>query len=275
MATLVPGRNEMRRELVLTFLLCFAAIPGFAQDRLNGKWATDKPANPNAVSDPLRRSHSVQLELSIEDGRASGALALGGLGGRFITFKDAKVSGDKFQFRTTPENDSNAVTTWAVELVDDNTALISHDQVDFTGTFPPGTRLSDITGSRLMPVIPPATATPGGGNGSLSGTVRDSRRANIPGVTVTATNVDTGLTSTATTDETGAYEFPGTIPGKYTVTASLPGFNTSTVSDLSVGNSRLQQDLTLEIRVPTAKAASGETCSQPHSVWCAVLHRAK
>ena len=49
----------------------------------------------------------------------------------------------------------------------------------------------------------------------------------------------------------------------------------TTVSDLSVGNSRLQQDLTLEIRVPTAKAASGETCSQPYSVWCAVLHRAK
>ena len=265
----------MRRKLVLTFLLCFAAIPGFAQNQLNGKWATDKPANLNDVPDPFRRSQSVQLELRIEDAKASGALALGGLGGRFITFKDAKVRGDKFQFRTTPEKDPNAVTTWAVELVDENTALISHDQVDFAGTYPPGPVLSDITGSRPRPVIPPATSTPGGGNGSLSGTVRDSRSANIPGVTVTATNVDTGLKSTATTDETGAYEFPGATPGKYTVTASLPGFNTRTVSDLSVGNSRIQQDLTLEVRVPTAKAASGETCSQPYSVWCAVLHRAK
>ena len=99
------------------------------------------------------------LEFSIEDDKASGALALGGLGGRFITFKDAKVNGDKFQFSTTPEKDPNAVTTWAVELVDENTALISHDQVDFVGTYPPGTRLSDITGSRPLPVIPPATAT--------------------------------------------------------------------------------------------------------------------
>jgi hypothetical protein len=94
-------------------------------------------------------------------------------------------------------------------------------------------------------------------------------------VTITATNVDTGLKSTATTDETGAYEFPGATPGKYTVTASLQGFNNRTVSDLSIGNTRLQQDLTLEIRVPMAKAASGETCSQAYSVWCAVLHRAK
>jgi hypothetical protein len=217
----------------------------------------------------------VQLELSIEDAKVSGALALGGLGGRFITFKDATVNGDRFQFRTSPQKDPNAVTTWAVELVDENTVLISHDQVDFQGTYPPGTRLSDITRSQPRPVIPPATATPGGGNGSLSGTVRDSNGANMPGVTITATNVDTGLESTTTADETGAYEFPGATPGRYTVTASLPGFNTRTVSDLSVSNSRLQQDLTLEIRVPTAKAASGETCSQPYSVWCAVLHRAK
>ena len=147
----------MRRKLVLTFLLCFAAIPGFAQNQLNGKWATDKPANLNDVPDPFRRSQSVQLELRIEDAKASGAL--GGLGGRFITFKDAKVSGDKFQFRTTPEKDPNAVTTWAVELVDENTALISHDQVDSAGTYPPGTVLGDITGSRPRPVIPPATAT--------------------------------------------------------------------------------------------------------------------
>jgi hypothetical protein len=264
----------MGRKLVLTFLFCLAAIPGLAQHRLNGKWATDKPANLNAVPDPFQKTQNVQMEVSIENAKASGSLAMGGLGGTFITFKDGKVDGNKLQFTTTPDKDPSAVTTWAVEWVDENTALISHDQVDFRVTYPPGTLLSDIMGSQPRPVITPATASPGG-NGSLGGTVRDSSRANIPGVIVIATNVDTGLKSTVTTDENGAYEFSGAIPGKYTVTTSRPEFTTRTVSDLIVGDSRLQQDLTLEIRVPTAKAASGETCSQPYSIWCAVLHRAK
>jgi len=265
----------MRKKLILAFLLHLAAISAIAQNRLDGKWVTDKPANLNAVPDPSKRSQIVQLELSIEDDKASGSLALGGLGGTLYTFKDRKLNGNRLQFETTPEKDPNAVTTWAVELVDANTVLISHDQVEIRGTYPPGTRLSDIMASQPRSVIPPATATLGGGSGSLGGTVRDSSRATIPGVTITATHVDTGLKSTATSDEAGAYEFQAAAPGKYTVTASLQGFSSKTVSDLSVGDSRLQQDLTLEIRVPLAKAASGETCSQPYSVWCAVLHRAK
>jgi hypothetical protein len=264
----------MRRKLGLIFLLCLAAMPGLAQNPLDGKWITDNPANPDAGPDPLARSQRVQLELTIKEARASGAVALGGLGGRFITFQDAQVNGNKFQFRTTPEKDPNAVTTWAVELVDENTALISHNQVDFAGTYWTGSRPGEITASWPRAVIPPAMP-PGGGNGSLSGTVRDSARATIPGVTITATNAGTGLTATVTTNEAGAYEFSGAAPGTYTVTASLPGFDTRTVRDLSVGSSRLELDLTLEIRVPRAKAASGETCSQPYSVWCAVLHRAK
>ena len=265
----------MHKKLMLALLLHLAAIPGVAQNRLNGRWATDKSANLNAVPDPFKRPQIVQLELSIEDGKASGSLALGGLGGTFYAFKDRKLNGNKLQFETTPEKDPNAVTTWAVELVDENTALISHDQVEIRGTYPPGTLLSDIIGSRPRPVIPPATATLGGGSGSLGGTVRDSSRALIPGVTITVTNVDTGLKSTPSTDEAGAYEFTGATPGKYTLAASRPDFNTSNVSDLIMGNSRLQQDLTLETRIPTAKATSGETCSRSYSVWCAVLHRAK
>jgi hypothetical protein len=37
----------------------------------------------------------------------------------------------------------------------------------------------------------------------LSGTVRDESGAVLPGVTVTATQTDTGLVRTAATDETG------------------------------------------------------------------------
>lgn len=127
----------MRRTLILAFLLYLAAIPCLAQNQLSGKWATDKAADLNSVPDPSKRSQVVQLELSIEDDKASGSLALGGLGGTFYAFKDRKLNGNKLQFETTSEKDSNAVTMWAVELVDENTALISHDQVEIRGTYPP------------------------------------------------------------------------------------------------------------------------------------------
>src|SRR5690242_2927149 len=73
-------------------------------------------------------------------------------------------------------------------------------------------------------------------NGSLSGTVADTAKALIPGVTVTATNVDTGVVSTAVTNETGTYNIPSLLPGVYKVTAELPGFQTQTFTDVRLGN---------------------------------------
>ena len=121
--------TDMRRKLFLIVLLYLAAVPGFAQQGLNGKWATDKPANLNPASD-FQRSESVQLELSVLDAKVSGALTIGGLGGTFLTFKDGKLNGNKFQFKTTPDKDPNALTTWTVELVDANTVLLSHGIVE-------------------------------------------------------------------------------------------------------------------------------------------------
>jgi hypothetical protein len=66
----------------------------------------------------------------------------------------------------------------------------------------------------------------------------------IPGVTVSLTHLDTGQTLTVTSDETGRYEF-SSIQGKYRLTASLPGFRTTTINDLSIGSSQSQQDVTL------------------------------
>ena len=48
----------------------------------------------------------------------------------------------------------------------------------------------------------------GGINASLGGTVSDSTGALIPGVEVTARQTDTGVASTAVTNETGTYRFP-------------------------------------------------------------------
>src|SRR6478672_5805454 len=73
-------------------------------------------------------------------------------------------------------------------------------------------------------------------NASLSGTVSDAAKALIPGVTVTATNVETGVISTGLTNESGTYNVPSLLPGVYKVTAELPGFQTQTYTDVRLGN---------------------------------------
>ena len=60
----------------------------------------------------------------------------------------------------------------------------------------------------------------------LSGTVRDESGAVLPGVTVTATQTDTGLTRTVVTDETGAYVLSNLPLGPYRVEVALQGFRT-------------------------------------------------
>src|SRR5215471_17478799 len=72
-------------------------------------------------------------------------------------------------------------------------------------------------------------------NATLGGTVSDSTRALIPGVTVTATNTATGIVSTLVTNEAGAYQFASLQTGTYKVTAELPGFQTQVVNNFTLG----------------------------------------
>src|SRR5687768_1012681 len=74
-------------------------------------------------------------------------------------------------------------------------------------------------------------------NGSIGGVVRDPSQALIPGVTVTVTNTQTGVTSKWITNESGAYNAPGLLPGVYRVTADLPGFRQSIYNDVQLGTS--------------------------------------
>src|SRR6516225_5037622 len=62
------------------------------------------------------------------------------------------------------------------------------------------------------------------GNAQLGGLIEDSSKALIPGVTVTATNVDTNVTQTTLSNESGTYTFSALAPGKYKVSADLSGF---------------------------------------------------
>jgi hypothetical protein len=59
---------------------------------------------------------------------------------------------------------------------------------------------------------------------SISGTVTDSSGAAVAGATVTATNVDTAVATTLTTNTQGFYSFQELPLGKYTVDVSKSGF---------------------------------------------------
>ena len=74
-------------------------------------------------------------------------------------------------------------------------------------------------------------------NGSIEGTISDASGAVLPGVTVTVTNVDTGIERVVITNEKGLFRAPLLPLGNYRVSAELQGFKKfeKTGVSLSVG----------------------------------------
>jgi hypothetical protein len=66
----------------------------------------------------------------------------------------------------------------------------------------------------------------------VSGTVEDSSKAPLPGVTVEATNKDTGLVQVTVTDANGFFRILNLPTGNYRLTATLDGFATSTAENV-------------------------------------------
>src|SRR2546426_36907 len=73
-------------------------------------------------------------------------------------------------------------------------------------------------------------------NATVSGTIGDATGAVLPGVEVTATNDATGVVTVVLSNESGAYNFASLLPGVYKVSASLPGFQTKSFTDVQLGN---------------------------------------
>ena len=78
-----------------------------------------------------------------------------------------------------------------------------------------------------------------GRTASISGNIMDESGAVLPGVTVTVTNLDTGISRSLVTDDTGRYRAPELELGNYGVKAELAGFQTTIRSgiELTVGRS--------------------------------------
>src|SRR5262245_66492467 len=76
-------------------------------------------------------------------------------------------------------------------------------------------------------------AAPAAGQSSTTtadmiGFVSDSSQAILPGATVTATNLDTNFSRSASTNEEGRFFIPALPIGAYRVTAAMDGFETQT-----------------------------------------------
>ena len=83
--------------------------------------------------------------------------------------------------------------------------------------------------------------------GTITGEVKDSTGAVVPGATVTVVNKATNATRTTASNDVGLFDFPALPPGHYTVKSELDGFKT-TSRDLEL---QVQQtarvDFTLEL----------------------------
>jgi len=105
----------------------------------------------------------------------------------------------------------------------------------------------------------------------MTGTVTDSTGAVLPGVTVTATNVDSGNTFVAVTDERGNFRLPVRI-GNYRINAELTGFaNVNRTTQMLVGQtsvvnfqmapSTLQETVTVTGETPLVNTATSSVAA--------------
>jgi hypothetical protein len=84
--------------------------------------------------------------------------------------------------------------------------------------------------------------------GGVVGAVKDPQGAFIPGVAVTITNTETGLTRETLTDARGAFNLVNVLPGPYDVKVSLQGFREAVRSNVPVSIGQISRvDVTLEV----------------------------
>jgi hypothetical protein len=97
---------------------------------------------------------------------------------------------------------------------------------------------------------------------SLSGRVEDSSGGGVPGVTVTATNPQTGLVRVTVTAADGTYRFPSLPIGTYTVVAELAGFATVTTENVAL-NVATGREIDITLRQAAVSEAITVTAEAP------------
>jgi hypothetical protein len=84
--------------------------------------------------------------------------------------------------------------------------------------------------------------------GSVSGTVKDASGAVLSNASVTATNIDTGVHATLTTNGSGFYSFPQLNVGRYDIAIEKNGFKPYRRTDVNIdANSAVTVDAVLNV----------------------------
>src|ERR1700730_15157467 len=82
---------------------------------------------------------------------------------------------------------------------------------------------------------PEVTVAQGETTSAIIGQVSDASGGAVPGATVTTTNNETGSKRSASTDESGRFNFPQLKPGTYTVRVESQGFDPRQIDAVSSG----------------------------------------
>jgi len=123
-----------------------------------------------------------------------------------------------------------------------------------------GTRLTTMLRSTLSIFIfvglfhfllPEATFSQGETTSAIVGQVSDASGAAVPSATVTVTNKETGLRRSASTDDSGRFNFPQLKPGAYSVKAEAEGFEPQQNDAVSAA---LGQKQTADFRLKIAQS---------------------
>jgi hypothetical protein len=134
-----------------------------------------------------------------------------------------------------------------------------------------GTFLCSLTLVALAALVLPRSAAAQAATGTLLGNVVDESGAGVPGVTVTATDVNTTTARTAVTNDSGYYIFSSLRDGIYTVDAELQGFkkvvrqgvrvdvNTTVRVDLKLEVGRLEESVTVAAETPLLQTDRTDT----------------
>ncbi len=103
--------------------------------------------------------------------------------------------------------------------------------------------------------------------GSILGRIADSTGAVVPGASITITNEETNVTQTAVSNDEGNYVVPFLMPGRYTVSAELPGFKKTVrngvvvqvrdkiVLDFALEVGEISQSITVNSETPLLRVA--------------------
>jgi hypothetical protein len=90
----------------------------------------------------------------------------------------------------------------------------------------------------------------------IEGTVSDPSRAVVPTATVTLTNVDSGVKSTAQTNSAGYYRFPTLPAATYMISVSASGFKVEEIAGIRVETDQIR---TVDVRLQVGAANTAVT----------------